>query len=130
MSDADSIELTAQRLKSALEDADLEGVADLLDPFVTWGPADVASPPCQNKQQVLAWYQKAASAGASATVSEFVVSKNHIMVGLVVSGVKGPRNRGGAAPRWQVYTVRDGLIVDIVGFDTRSEAAQRARLVD
>jgi hypothetical protein len=29
-----------------------------------------------------------------------------------------------------VYTVRDGLIVDIVGFDTRSEAAQRARLVD
>jgi hypothetical protein len=29
-------------------------------------------------------------------------------------------------PRWQVLTVRGGRIVDIVGFDDRSEAVTRA----
>ena len=37
-------------------------------------------------------------------------------------GTEDAQERGGTALRYQVLTVRDGRIVDIVGFDDKTEA--------
>ena len=39
-----------------------------------------------------------------------------------VQGTENARERGGAALRFQVLTVRSGKVVDIVGFDDKTEA--------
>jgi hypothetical protein len=59
-------------------------------------------------------------------VSEVVVLGNRVLVGLVVVGTRSAAESGGQAARWQVLTVRDGLAVDIVGFDQRTEAIAHA----
>jgi hypothetical protein len=58
-------------------------------------------------------------------VTEVVPSRDHLLVGLVVTGTAAAFDEGGEARRWQVLTVRDGLIVDIRGFDDRVQAAAR-----
>jgi hypothetical protein len=126
MKDSQPISNVAQRLKSALEESDLTAFGDLLDTNARWGPPSSTSPPCTNKKQVLSWYQRGAAAGASAQVTEVVVEGDHIMVGLSVEGLGDTEERMDRSSRWQVFTVRDGLIVDIVGFDSRGAAAARA----
>lgn len=120
--DTESIERTAERVRLALEAADLSAFGDLLDQKVTWGPPGDKSPPCRNKQQVLAWYERAKASGASAQVNEVVVDGSHILVGLVVSGTESARQRGGLARRWQVLTLRESHIIDITGFEQEIEA--------
>jgi ketosteroid isomerase-like protein len=120
----------AQRLKSALETSDLASFADLLSPDVRWGPPDSSPPPCTNKQQVLAWYRRGAAANASALVTEMMVIEDRVVVGLAIQGMKSRSSRGETVSRWQVFTLRDGLIVEIVGFDSRADAAARAGLLD
>src|SRR6516162_3046421 len=55
---ADVVERLAGRVRLALEAADLDAYAELLDPGVRWGPPGDPVPPCQNRAQVLAWYQR------------------------------------------------------------------------
>jgi hypothetical protein len=87
---AESLEELAQRLKGALEAADLVAFGNLLDPEVTWGaPGDRASA-CQNRRQVLAWYEQGRQSALTATVSELAVLGERILVGLVVTGRKEP----------------------------------------
>jgi hypothetical protein len=126
MKESEAISNVAQRLSSALNESDLAAFGDLLDPNARWGPLDSTSPPCTNKKQVLSWYRRGAAAGASAQVTEVVVEGDHLMVGLSIEGLGDADERTDHSSRWQVFTVRDGLIVDIVGFDSRSAAAQRA----
>jgi hypothetical protein len=59
---------------------------------------------------------------ASAQVSEIETLGDQILVGLVLAGTQPAGERGGHATRWQLLTVRKGRVVDIVGFDQRSEA--------
>jgi ketosteroid isomerase-like protein len=120
--DPESVERVARQVRVALEAADLSAFSDLLDPNVRWGPPGDPSPPCQSREQVLAWYQRGKQSGVSARVTEVVVLGDQILVGLVVAGNEPARARGGQATRWQVLTVREGRVVDIVGFDQRSEA--------
>ena len=51
---------------------------------------------------------------------------DRILVGLTVRGSETAQARGGAALRWQVLTVRQGRVVDIVAFDDRRDAFARA----
>lgn len=124
----DSTERVARQVRRALQAADLAGFSDLLDPKVRWGPPGDHSPPCKNRQQVLAWYQRGKESGATAQVSEVTVLADRILVGLIVTGTRAARERGGNATRWQVLTVRDGLVVEIVGFDQRMEAVSFAEV--
>lgn len=74
----------AEQVERALAAEDVSSFADLLDSNVTWGAPSSHHPTCQNRQQVLRWYQRA---------------------------------------QWyQVLSVHDGRIVDIVGFDDVAEA--------
>jgi SnoaL-like domain len=119
-----SIEDLAGLVGSALESADLDAYQELLDPAVRWGPPDDPSWGCNNRRQVLSWYKEARDRGVRAKVNEVIPGTDHLLVGMTVSGRDG--DDGGSAPRWQVLTVKDGLITDICGFEDRDEAAARA----
>jgi len=114
------------RVKLALEEADLTAYGELLDPGVRWGPPEGRSPVCKNREQVLRWYQRGQNSGTRAQVSEVSVIGDRLLVGLSVAGTPAAKKRGGRADRWQVLTVRDGRIVEIVGFEERSQALARA----
>jgi hypothetical protein len=116
----------ARQIRVALETADLSAFGRLLDPGVRWGPPDARRPTCRNRDQVLAWYERGRESGARARVTELVVLGDRLLVGLTVRRGGGAGGGGGASTRWQVLTVSGGRIVDIVGFDDRTEAVARA----
>ena len=126
MNEASTTDSIAERVRAALESADLNAISDLLDPNVRWGAPDDDAPSCQNRGQVLAWYQRGREAGVRARVTELAVYDNRILGGLKVSGNQAARDRDREADRWQVLTVDGDRIVDIRAFDERSEAATRA----
>ncbi len=116
------MEHLAGRVRAAFEAADLSPFADLLDPHVHWGPPGSTSPPCRTRDQVISWYRREKEAGARARVLEALVLGDRILIGLRVSGARTAHPVGAAQERWQVLTVGDGRIVDIVGFEQRDEA--------
>jgi hypothetical protein len=122
----DAMEAMARQVRAALVSADLSAFSHLLDPDVHWGAPDARRPTCQNRDQVLAWYKRGRESGRRASVTEVVVFGDRILVGLIVRDPPSAEEPGGAAPRWQVLTVRAGRVVDIVGFDDRQDAVARA----
>jgi SnoaL-like domain len=116
------IELVARDVRLAFDGGDLELFETLLAPDVTWGAPDDPAPPCRNKSQVLAWYQKASASGARAHVREISIVGDQLLVGLVVSGTPAAKDHGGRATRWQVLSLENSKIVNIVGFAQKSEA--------
>jgi SnoaL-like domain len=115
-----TVEEIGERVRAALNAADLGAVQDLLDANVQWGPPGEHGWGCQNRAEVLDWFQRALTSGVRAEVSELVASDAKLLIGLRISG------RGAAADqdqRWQVMTLRAGRIVDIRGFEERTAAA-------
>jgi RimJ/RimL family protein N-acetyltransferase/ketosteroid isomerase-like protein len=116
----------AERVKTALEAADLSAFSDLLDPNVTWGAPGDRSPECQNRAQVLAWYQRGRESGTRAQVLEIVVLGDRLLVGLSVTGNSVAPASDGTTERWQLLSLAGGRIVDIRGFQERDEAVAHA----
>ena len=75
---------------------------------------------------MLAWYQRGKEAGVRGSVYGVEVRGDRLLVSMSMRGTESARERGGAALRFQVLTVRDGRIVDIVGFDDKAEALSHA----
>jgi len=117
----------ARTIRVALESADLSAFSDLLDPDVHWGAPNARRPACRNRDQVLTWYQRGKESGTRAHVSEVEVRGNRVLVGLRVSN-RDVSNPGAETARWQVLTVRNGRVVDIVGFDDRDQAVTHAEV--
>lgn len=113
-------------VKNAMEEGDLTAYADILDPGVRWGSPGDPSPPCQTREQVLAWYGRGRKAGIRARVTETQVCGDRILVGLKVAGGQTPV--AGEEDRWQVLTVQRGRVTRISGFGDRDEAAAEAGL--
>jgi ketosteroid isomerase-like protein len=126
--DGQQAERLAGLIGQALEAADLDAYAELLHPDVHWGAPGDPQAPCQNRAQVLAWYRGGRDAGVRATVTETVAAGDRILVGLRVSGAESDPGVGGEVDRWQVLTLRDGMVADIRGFDSRDEATAAAGL--
>jgi ketosteroid isomerase-like protein len=126
--DGQQAERLAGLVGQALAEADLNAYADLLHPDVRWGAPGDPSPPCQNRAQVLAWYRSGREAGTRARVTETIAADDKILVGLLVTEAPTDAGAGGEFDRWQVLTVRDGMVADIRGFDNRDEAAAAAGL--
>jgi hypothetical protein len=122
--DQDRMEEIARQVRAALQEADLTGYKELLDPNVTWGAPDDASSGCHNRDQVLTWYRRGRAAGVEAEVTETLVHGDRILVGLTVVGNRAGEEPAGSADRWQVLTVGAGLINDIRGFDDRTQAVE------
>ena len=117
-----------ERVKGALEGADLAAISELLDPAVRWGPPEGGERECRNRDEVLAWWRRARARGVRAQVFEVLEVDERIVVGLRITGSQRPDAESDAASRWQVLVVRGGLITDIRGFDERAEALARAGL--
>ena len=116
----------AARVRRALESGDLKAIEALLDPDVRWGPPGGSEWDCTSRRQVLEWWGTARKAGARAEVTEVVMGDDTALVGLKVFGTDEALRRGGPVERWQVLTLRDGLVTDIRGFDNRPTAASLA----
>jgi ketosteroid isomerase-like protein len=125
--DGQQAERIAGLVGRALAEADLDSYADLLHPDVRWGAPGDPSPPCQSRAQVLAWYRNGREAGTRARVTETVAAGDKILVGLRVAGAPNA-GVGDEFDRWQVLTVRDGMVADIRGFENRDDAAAAAGL--
>ncbi|MHB1533217.1 MAG: nuclear transport factor 2 family protein [Acidimicrobiales bacterium] len=116
----------ADRVRVALEAADLTAFRDLLDPDARWGPPDDPLSGCHNRDQVLAWYTRARDEGMRARVTEVVVAGgDKLLIGLKVTGTPAAAEQGGEADRWQVMTLGRSGMVDIRGFDDRDAALTR-----
>src|SRR5262249_37898903 len=124
---ADAAERLAGRVRLALEAADLDAYAELLDPGVRGGAPGDPVPPCQKRAQGLAWCQHGRAAGARARVTETLVSGDRILIGLKVTGSPAA-GVADEVDRWQVLTVGGGRVTAIAGFDDRDEAAAWAGL--
>lgn len=120
----ESMEHLAEQVKAALESADLSAYSDLLDPHVQWGPPEDRSV-CRNRRQVLTWYERGRESGTRAKVSEITVMGDRLLVGLRVSNLLAD-SAGAETDRWQVLTVRDGRVVQIVGYEKRDDAIAEA----
>ena len=118
----DTMEETAALVRRALAAQDVEAFAELLDPAVTWGAPRATNPSCKSRDQVLAWYQRGRDAGVRGRVYDVEVLGDRLLVSMSVRGTESAQERGGAALRFQVLTVRSGRIVDIVGFDDKADA--------
>lgn len=114
----------AANVRTALESADLDAFADLLDPHVTWGAPGDPSPPCQNRNQVLDWYRQGHAEGRRAHVLDVTSHDNKILVAMTVTDPQHPT--GDAHERWQVLTVTGGRVVDIRGYDDHDDATTAA----
>jgi len=121
--DAQQMEQIAGQVQSALQSAGLSAYKELLDPNVTWGAPDDSIPACRNRDQVLTWYRQGRAKGVRADVIETLVQGDRILVALMV-GNEVAADTGGS-PRWQVLTVKDGLVTDIRGFEDRASAISR-----
>jgi len=122
-----AIDDLAELVRLALAAEDVTAFADLLDPNVTWGAPGSRNPSCKSRQQVLAWYQRGREAGIRGSVFDVeVLGADRLLVSMNVKGTDDARQRGGTALRFQVFTIRDGQIADIVGFDDKSEALSYA----
>jgi ketosteroid isomerase-like protein len=125
MTEPESTEQVAARIEVALAANDVNAMADLLDPNVRWGAPDDPTPSCQNRRQVLEWFQRGRDAGVHARVTEVSAHGHHVLVRLQVSGNPTAEAEGSAVERWQVMAVDGGRVVDIRAFDARSEALAR-----
>ena len=123
--DPAGMEQIAAQIRAALQSSDLLAYRDLLDPNVTWGAPDDMNSGCRNRDQVLAWYRRGRARGVRAVVTETSVFGDQILVGLTVFDRRSPSESGGPTERWQILTVRDGLVADIRGIENRTEAMSR-----
>jgi ketosteroid isomerase-like protein len=117
-----SMDEIAVLVRNALAAEELSAFTELLDPAVTWGAPGARNPSCQNRNQVLAWYQRGRDAGVSGSVYDVEVLGDRLLVSISVRGTENAREHGGTALRFQVLTVRNGKVVEIVGFDDKTEA--------
>jgi hypothetical protein len=112
-------EFVADHVRAALDAGDLAAFGDLLSPDVHWGmPGDV-NPPCQNRAQVLKWWEKGRSAGRRGTVTEVSVHGNAVLVGIRLDS---------GEDRWQVLRVGPDGVRDIRGYEDRERATERLGL--
>jgi hypothetical protein len=109
-----TVDEVASHVKEALESNELERFAELLSPDVHWGAPGDASPPCQNRKQVLKWYAQGREAGTRvASVTHVEVRGNAILVGMRLEG---------GEQRWQVLRVGPDGVNDIRGFEDHAQA--------
>jgi len=109
----------ARHIETAYRDRDLDLLASLLHPHVSWTGI------CRNSQQVLDWYRGLLADGTMPTVQSVEVDRDAVLLGLSVAlQAEGARP---APPQqlYQVFTVDGAQIVDIRGYPDRASAVAR-----
>jgi ketosteroid isomerase-like protein len=117
-----NIEEVAELVRQAMVTEDLPAFTELLDPNVTWGAPGSRNPSCKSRDQVVEWYRRGRDAGIRGSLQDVEIVGDRLLVSMSVRGTEQAEERGGAALRFQVLTVRSGRIAEIVGFDDKTEA--------
>lgn len=108
-----------RHLEAAYRDRDLDLLASLLHPEVSWTGV------CRNSEQVLDWYRGLLADGTMPTVHAVEVDRDAVLLGLSVAlQAEGARP---APPQHlsQVFTVEGPQIVDIRAYPDRASALAR-----
>ncbi|WP_037608415.1 nuclear transport factor 2 family protein [Streptacidiphilus rugosus] len=116
----------ADRLRQAMESADLGLFGAMLHPDVRWGGEQETPETCHSRSDVLAWHGRLHAAGVRAHVHEVILRPHAVVLELALTGPSaGPR---GPRPDrvFQVFRLTDDRIADIRGFPTRDEALSLA----
>ncbi len=111
----------ARHIEAAYQDRDLDLLASLLHPDVSWTGV------CRNSEQVLDWYRGLLAEGTVPAVHSVEVDRDAVLLGLSVAlQAEGARP---APPQqlYQVFTVDGAQIVDIRGYPDRASAVARGR---
>jgi ankyrin repeat protein len=109
----------ARHLEAAYRDRDLDLLASLLHPQVSWTGI------CRNSEQVLDWYRGLMADGTMPTVQSVEVDRDAVLLGLSVAlQAEGARP---APPQqlYQAFTVDGAEIIDIRGYPDRASAVAR-----
>jgi ankyrin repeat protein len=109
----------ARHLQAAYQDRDLDLLASLLHPQVSWTGI------CRNSAEVLDWYRGLLADGTMATVHSVEVDRDAVLLGLSVAlQAEGARP---APPQhlYQVFTVDSAQITDIRAYPDRPSALAR-----
>ncbi len=122
MSQHDTNAALAARLKTALESRDRDLLDQLLAPNVRWGGEEETPDTCHNRTDVLRWYEELDAHGVRARVEETINDSDAIVLGLRITWPDHESSEARMFTRYQVFRVVDGLIVDIRGYPTRSDA--------
>jgi hypothetical protein len=110
----------ADRLRSAFNGRDLVALGALLTPDATWGDDPHSPGYCHDRNHIVATYRRLLDGGVSGTMLDTTTGRNGI-AGLVE--VQWSEDESGHGPRfYQVFLVRDGLIVHIEGHDDKDTA--------
>ncbi len=100
-------------------------LSTLLDPEVRWGDSANSLFGCRNRAQVLTWYQRGRDAGTRARILAISELRGRLLVELGVDRPMAPGAGSGTTARWQLLTVADDRITEIVGFETQEAAIER-----
>jgi ketosteroid isomerase-like protein len=106
----------------ALRRDDLEAMAAMLDEDVKWHAGDPTTEgACRNKQQALAWLQRAGR-GAPPEVVEMIDAGDSVVVILQPPPIDGHEE----PQRAQITTFRDGKVVEMVAYPSVEAALAAA----
>src|SRR5258708_37520735 len=99
-----TVEALAERIRGALESADISQFGELLDPNVRWGAPEDPAPSCQSRSDVLAWYGRGRAAGRRARVVDVQVRWDRILVNLIIIEPSTAGTPTVEHHRWQILT--------------------------
>jgi hypothetical protein len=122
-----SLDELGRRVRNAFESGDLHAFSALLAPNAQWGAPEQKVPTCQNRQQILEWYQLAYDAGARATVTDVETHGGNLVIGLQVTGAPRAKKKDQVQIRWQMLGLTDGLVTSICGYERKDDAVASAR---
>ncbi|HEX9527450.1 MAG TPA: hypothetical protein VF951_08125 [Streptosporangiaceae bacterium] len=109
----------ARHLEAAYRDRDLDLLASLLHPQVSWTGI------CRNSEQVLDWYRGLLSDGTMATVHSVEVDRDAVLLGLSVALQAEEARPAPPQQLYQVFTVDGAQITDIRAYGDHASAVAR-----
>jgi ketosteroid isomerase-like protein len=118
-----NVQLARRGYEAALR-GDLEAIAGMLDPDVTWHGGDpTATDACHDRRQALEFMRRALAGGALGELVDVVDAGDKVVV--IMRPPTAPDGPAGLAAN--VATFRDGKVVEMVHYPTADDALAAAR---
>jgi hypothetical protein len=116
------METLAQRISDALNARDMTAFRSLIAEDARWGEGDLTDErTCHNRGEIIATYKRLLAQGVRGTVVETMTGPAGVACHVEIEWPANAPNRRGPSV-YQVFLVRDGLIIRIQGMDDRDLA--------